>query len=121
MRNLALVLASVLTLACHKSADVKGFYLAGTATAVLAPCGDSSVVLSAPDSTLRARYDRVASRPYEPMFVRVRGFSADSAASIYGRLGGAKPGFVVERVLEVRPRMPHDCSGPVAIRLFLPK
>jgi len=55
------------------------------------------------------------------MFVRVRGFSADSAASIYGRLGGAKPGFVVERVLEVRPRMPHDCSGPVAIRLFLPK
>jgi len=113
MRHLPIGFACVLALACQRSVDVRGFYVAGQGTAVLAPCGDSSVVWSAPDSSLRARYEQAAARPSELLFVRVRGFSADSAGSIYGRLGGAKARFVVREVIEIRSRKAGDCLGPV--------
>ncbi len=113
MRRLTLAFACALALSCHRSVEVKGLYFAAGDAAVLAPCGDSSVVWSAPDSVLRARYRQLATTRNDPVLVRVRGFSADSAASIYGRLGGATPRFVVEQVLEVRLRTAQDCSGPV--------
>ena len=114
MRHLALGVVCAVAGACQRSVDVTGLYVAGVQTAILAPCGDPSVVWSTSDSGLRMRYEQVATKPSEPLFVHVRGFRSDSGGSIYGRLGGAKSRFVVRRVLEIRQRRPNDCVGSVA-------
>ncbi|SRR6266566_2375379 len=114
MRHLAIALTCALGVACQRSVEVRGLYLAGPHAAVLAPCGNPRVVWSTPDSALRARYEQLARGGSEAFFVRVRGFSADSAGSIYGQLGGAKPRFLVQQILEVRPWRAGDCSEPAA-------
>ena len=110
----ALGFVCAVSVACQRPVDVTGLYVAGVQTAILAPCGDPRVVWSTSDSELRVRYEQAGTGPAQPLFVHVRGFTSDSAGSIYGRLGGAKHRFVVRRVLEIGQRRPNDCVGSVA-------
>jgi hypothetical protein len=112
MRRLGLLGLLIVTAACHRAGDVSGLYAdaftkpswEGAGTFI--PCDQPKALWRASDSALTAAYRRTATRPYELVFVRLRGVQADSG-SVYG---GAHH-ILVHNVLELRTRRPGDCPA----------
>ena len=103
-----LVIAST-CVACQRSVDMRGLYMNDHGPGNLLPCDQPKKMVLVNDSTLVARYHVTATRPYEPVFVRLRGFPVDSGSVYY-----SQPYFHVQRVLEVRPREEGECPSAAA-------
>lgn len=112
LRRLGLLAVLVVAAACHRAGDVSGLYAdafskpswEGAGTFI--PCDQPKALWRASDSALTAAYRRTATRPYELVFVRLRGVQADSG-SIYGGVHH----ILVHDVLELRTRRPGDCPA----------
>jgi len=57
---------------------------------------------------LQEDYNRIAQKPYEPVYVRVSGDI--SRKGQYGRLGSYQRVLYIEEVLEIRPKQDTDCK-----------
>jgi len=106
MRPLSLMMISVLVAACERPIEVRGLYVNDDGIGALVPCDQPKTLLTVTDSGLATRYRREATRPYEPLFVHLRGVRADSG-SIYG----GKHYLAVRQVLEVRARGAGECPN----------
>ena len=112
MRAFSLLVVLGLAAACRHASDVSGLYgdavtTSATSTAgSFIPCDQPKSVWLVSDSALTATYRRTATRPYELVFVRLRGVQTDSG-SVYG---GAHH-VLVHDVLEIRARRPGDCPA----------
>jgi len=106
MRPLSLMMISVLVAACERPIEVRGLYVNDDGIGALVPCDQPKTLLTVTDSGLATRYRREATRPYEPLFVHLRGVRADSG-SIYG----GKHYLAVRQILEVRARGAGECPN----------
>lgn len=92
----------------------EGFFTAGQAGRVFHPCGSRSLwwvqnaALGSTADDLERRYQTIASRPYEQVFIRFRGEA--SRKGQYGPLGTYQRVVYVEEVLELRERRDGDCG-----------
>src|SRR5258706_385628 len=115
VRQFTVVLGCALLVACHRPAEVRGMYVAGDSAGTLFPCNDPKVAIQVQDSALTARYRTVAVAN-KPVFVRLRGVNGRSGSIYSGRRN-----FLVQQILEVRPRAAGECPGVAApIAGFLP-
>ena len=119
MRLLSLVAIACVLVACHRSVEVSGLYVANARGGFLFLCDQPSSMWQVSDSTLAAAYRLKATQPSQPVFVRLRGVKLDSAG-IYGNAGYGKNHLLVRQVLEVRPRANGECPGITDTRLALP-
>src|SRR2546430_7048735 len=99
MRLLSVVVIASLLAACERSIEVRGIYVNDDGAGALVPCDQPKTLLSVSDSGLASRYRLQATKPYEPVYVRLRGVRADSG-SIYGGNHHLRVG----QILEVRAR-----------------
>ena len=68
------------------------------------PCTDPNRALIVPDSALAARYQSVILPPDTGAYVHLRGINTRSGSIYSGR-----PYFVVQTILELRPRARGEC------------
>jgi len=112
MRAFSLLIILVLTAACRHASDVSGLYGdaltkdAMSTPGSFIPCDQPRTVWLVRDSALIAAYRRTVTRPYELVFVRLRGVPSDSG-SVYGGIRH----ILVHDVVELRARRPGDCPG----------
>jgi|SRR5690348_4270360 hypothetical protein len=106
MRLLALVVISGVLVACQRTVEVRGLYENDHGPGNFLSCDQPKTIVLINDSALTAQYRLTATRPYQPLFVRLRGVPVDSG-SIYG----GKHYFLVRRILELRPRRGGECPG----------
>jgi hypothetical protein len=106
MRLLSLVVISGVVAACQRPVEVRGLYVNDHGPGNFLPCDQPKTIVLVQDSALVARYRVTATQPYQPVFVRLRGVPVDSG-SIYG----GQHYFLVQRILEVRPRQSGECPG----------
>ncbi len=104
MRLLSLVVVSAVVVACGRSVDVRGLYTHRDGSGTFIPCDGPTTLFSIADSALAARYRLTATRPYELLFVRLRGLRVDSG-SIYG----GRQYLRVRELLELRARGTGEC------------
>src|SRR5882762_8812919 len=104
MRRLWPVLISSLLVACQRSIDTSGLYVNDNRAGGFFPCDKPNTLWEVRDSTLAASYRRTATKPHEPVFVRLQGVRSDSG-SIYG----GSHHFRVQRILEIRARRSGEC------------
>jgi hypothetical protein len=104
-----IVIASVCT-ACQRPVDVGGLYVNDHGPGNFLPCDRPKAIVLVNDSTLRARYHLTATQPYQPVFVRLRGIPVDSGSIYY-----SQHYFLVQRVLEVRPRKEGECANAAPV------
>jgi len=117
MRLLSLVLVSSLVVACRRPIEVRGLYVSDGGAGDFFPCDHPNTTLRVSDSALATSYRLKATKPHELLFVRLRGVTADSG-SIYG----GSHHFLVQHILEVRPRRNGDCpsvANPILPTLLL--
>lgn len=93
----------------------RGFYVFGHEVRTFQPCGSDTVywVKAEPDISkrLREEHQKLSSKPYQPVYVEVKGYFADKAAA--GFAADYEGQMVIESVLLVRQKTDDDCS-PVA-------
>ena len=106
MRLLDAVMISAVLAACQRPVEVQGFYANDHGPGNFLSCDHPKTIVLINDSTLAARYRLTARQTSEPLFVRLWGVPVDSG-SIYG----GKHYFLVERILELRPRKGAECPG----------
>jgi hypothetical protein len=106
MRLLALVVISGVLVACQRTVEVRGLYASDHGPGNFLSCDQPKTIVLISDSALAARYRLTATPPHRPVFVRLRGVPVDSG-SIYG----GKHYFLVQRILEIRPRRNGECPG----------
>lgn len=106
MRFLGLVLISSVLAACRRPVEVRGLYANDHGPGNFLSCDRPETILLVNDSALAARYRLTATHPYQRLFVRLRGIPVDSG-SVYG----GQHYFLVQRILEVRPRRSGECPG----------
>lgn len=96
-----------------ESGTWEGFFTAGRAGRIFHPCGTRAswwVQNPAFENTaddLERRYEEIISRPYEQIFVRVRGEA--SRKGQYGPLGSYQRVVYIQEILEVREKQDSDC------------
>jgi hypothetical protein len=95
-----------LLVACRHPTEVRGLYAHDHGAGAFVPCDRSNILLHVSDSALTARYRLTATKPYEPLFVRLRGVQADSG-SIYG----GEHHFLVRQILEIRALETGECPS----------
>src|SRR3989440_8862621 len=78
MRLLSVVVIASLLAACERSIEVRGIYVNDDGAGALVPCDQPKTLLTVSDSGLASRYRLQATKPYEPVYVRLRGVRADS-------------------------------------------
>jgi hypothetical protein len=113
------VFLASLPLACQRSIDASGLYVNDDKTGGFFPCDKPNTLWEIRDSTLAESYRRTATKPREPVFVRLHGVRSDSG-SIYGGAHFLR----VQRILEIRPRRTGECPGvanPVPSTLLQPQ
>lgn len=111
-------LSSLVTLvgalaACSGAREVSGLYVRGPSTGAFFPCDGSRGLWQVADTGLANRYRQTATRPFELVFVRMRGVRVDSSG-IYGPAGHGAIHFVVQRLEQVRRRRAGECSASIA-------
>jgi len=106
MRLLNLVAISTLLIACHRPLEESGLYVAADRAAYLFPCDQANTTWQVSDSALARSYRAKATRPTELLFVRLRGVRSDSG-SVYG----GQHHFLVQQILEIRPRRDGECPS----------
>jgi heat shock protein HslJ len=93
----------------------RGYYVFGHEVRTFQPCGSDTVfwVKAEADISkqLREAHQKLTSKPYEPVYVEVKGYFADKAAA--GFAADYEGQIVIEAVDLVRARQENDCS-PVA-------
>ena len=104
MRLLRLVVLSSLLVACHRSVEVRGLYVAQAGGGYFFPCDQVKTVWHVADTALASRYRAKATQVFQPLFVRLRGVKSDS-----GGVYGSARHFQVEQILELRPRGEGEC------------
>jgi hypothetical protein len=109
VRLLSVVAISGLLVACQRSMDVSGLYVNDMQSGDFFPCDQPHTMWWVSDSALASRYRLNATKPYELLFVRLRGFKADSGG-IYGHRGVARFRFLVRQILEIRARRAGECA-----------
>jgi hypothetical protein len=119
MRLLCLLVLSSALVACQRTVEVSGLYVASARGGVLFLCDQPNPMWQVSDSTLAAAYRLKAAQPGQPLFVRLRGVKLDSAG-IYGNAGYGKNHLLVRQVLAMRPRANGECPGITDTRLALP-
>lgn len=93
-----------------------GFFTSGRAGRIFRPCGSrASWWVKNPDfgdaaDDLEQRYQKIATQPYEQIYVRLRGEA--SRKGQYGPLGSYQRVVYVEEILEVREKREDDCQKP---------
>lgn len=96
-----------------ESGTWEGFFTSGRAGRIFRPCGTRAswwVQNPAFESTadeLDQRYQEIASKPYEQIYVRFRGEA--SRKGQYGPLGSYQRVVYVREILEVRAKQENDC------------
>ena len=116
MRQFAVALGCLLFVACHRPTEVRGVYVNDDSSGTLFPCDDPKVAIAVPDSALATRY-HATTVANKPVFVRLRGTKRQSGSIYSGR-----PYFLVQQILEVRPRAAGECPGVAeSITPFLPE
>ncbi len=106
MRLFPLAVITALVVACGRSVELRGLYAHDDGAGALLPCDQPTILLHVGDSALAARYRREATRPYEVLFVRLRGVRADS-----GSIHGGPHYFRVGQILEMRARQQGECPN----------
>jgi len=101
-----LVVISGLLIACRHPIQVRGLYANHDGAGELFPCDRPKTMLQVSDSALATSYRLNATKPYQLLFVRLRGVRADSG-SIYG----GSHHFLVQQILEVRAPRNGECPG----------
>lgn len=119
MRLLSLVVISSLLVACHRSIEVSGLYVADARAGFFFPCDQPNTMWQVSDSTSATSYRLKATRPFQPLYVRLRGVKSDSSG-IYGPAGSGRYHFLVQQILEIRPRGDGECPSITDTRLVLP-
>ena len=100
-----------------ESGTWEGYFTAGRAGRIFRPCGSRAswwVQTPAFEDTadeLERRYEGIASRPYEQVFVRFRGEA--SRKGQYGPLGSYQRVVYVQEILEIRESREGDCRTRV--------
>ncbi len=93
----------------------RGFYVFGHEVRTFQPCGSDTVfwVKAEADISkqLREAHQKLTSKPYEPVYVEVKGYLADKATA--GFAADYDGQIVIEAVDLVRAQQENDCS-PVA-------
>src|SRR5207302_8823232 len=103
MRLLSVVVIASLLAACERSIEVRGIYVNDDGARALVPCDQPKTLLSVSDSGLASRYRLQATKPYEPVYVRLRGVRADS-----GGISGGDDDLGVGEIPERRGRGAGD-------------
>ncbi|HEX4574639.1 MAG TPA: hypothetical protein VH158_05860 [Gemmatimonadales bacterium] len=118
MRGLSVVAIAGLVVGCQRPVEVRGLYVTdhqGTFLACDHPKTVRKNIVVVNDSALAARYRRTVTRPQQWLFVRLRGFVADSG-SIYD----SQRYFLVQQILEIRAPREGECpSNAVAVPSLL--
>ncbi len=97
-----------------ESGTWEGFFTAGRAGRIFRPCGSRAawwVQNPAFEDTadeLEQRYTEIATRPYEPVYVRFRGEA--SRKGQYGPLHSYQRVVYVNEILDVREQQEGDCE-----------
>lgn len=96
-----------------ESGTWEGHFISGRAGRIFHPCGSrvswwvqNPAFGDAADELVR-RYDDIAARPYEQVYVRFRGEA--SRKGQYGPLGSYQRVVYVQEILEVREASDSDC------------
>jgi hypothetical protein len=109
-RFLRLVAVLSLVLACRRPIEARGLYATDVKdvnAGIFLPCDQPTRrPWRVRDSTLAATYRLKASKPYEPLFVRVRGVGTDSG-SVYD----SQHHLLVREILEVRAPKDGECHA----------
>ena len=106
MRFDLVVLSCALFAACNRPTEVRGIYVTQDNSGMFFPCEDPNSVLIVPDSNLAAQYHHLVGSPNLAAYVHLRGISTRSGSIYSGRRY-----FVVQRILEIRPRAPGECPN----------
>ena len=106
MRLLSVPMILGFLAACQRSVEVRGLYANDHGPGNFLACDHPKTIVLISDSVLAARYRLTVTQPSQPLFVRLRGVPVDSG-SIYG----GKHYFLVQRILEMRPRRNGECPG----------
>jgi hypothetical protein len=115
VRQFTVLLGCALLVGCHRPTEVRGVYVNDDSSGTLFPCDDPKVAIAVPDSALTTRY-HATTVAHKPVFVRLRGIRRQSGSIYSGR-----PYFLVQQILEVRPRAAGECPGVAeSISPFLP-
>jgi hypothetical protein len=97
-----------------ESGTWEGFFTSGRAGRIFRPCGTraswwvQNPAFGDTADELERRYEGIASRPYEQVFVRFRGEA--SRKGQYGPLGSYQRVVYVQEILEIREARESDCS-----------
>lgn len=91
------------------SREYTGLYASGFEVEGFVPCGTDESWWVTEGEELRERYGEVATRPYEAVYVVVRG--AVGPEGRYGHLGAYPHEIAVSDVVEIRPARPGECDG----------
>ncbi len=98
-----------------ESGTWEGYVIFGRGSSSFNPCGSretwwvKSKGFSKVAEKLQADYERIAQKPYEPVYARLRG--EVSRKGQYGRLGSYQRVLYVEEVLEIRSKRDDDCAS----------
>lgn len=94
----------------------EGYVIFGRGGSSFTPCNSKetwwvkSKGFSQTAEKLQENYAHIAQKPYEQVYVRLRGDV--SRKGQYGRLGSYQRVLYVEEVLDIRPKTDHDCKTP---------
>jgi hypothetical protein len=97
-----------------ESGTWEGFFTAGRAGRIFRPCGSRSSwwvqnpAFGDTADELEQRYEDIATRAYEPIFVRFRGEA--SRKGQYGPLGSYQRVVYVQEILDIRAQQEGDCE-----------
>jgi hypothetical protein len=106
MRLRNLIVMALLLPACRGPIEERALYSSSDGTGHLFLCDRPNTVLEVRDSALAAAYHRLATAPYQRLFVRLRGVRADSGSIYY-----SAHYFLVRQVLEIRAPRAGECAG----------
>ena len=98
-----------------QSESYRGFYVFGHEVRTFQPCGSDQVYWVKADQKtslqLREEHQKLASKPYEPVYVEVKGYVTQKAAEGFAAEYDGQ--IVIDGIDLVRARQNDDC-GPVA-------
>ena len=98
-----------------KSESYRGFYVFGHEVRTFQPCGSDQVYWVKADQKisqqLRKEHHKLTSKPYEPVYVEVKGHLIQKAAEGFAAEYDGQ--IVIDGIDLVRPRQKEDC-GPIA-------
>ena len=116
-RFFRLVVISSLLVGCRHPVEMRGLYVTDDGKGAFFPCDRAKTLLHVSDSALATSYRRMATTPYQLLFVRLRGVRVDSGSIYY-----SSHYLLVQQILEIRARQDGECPSGVTpiLPMFLP-